>query len=128
MLSFWVFVVFNKSSYLYWKLQIPDVCMLSIFPSPTKRFLLSELANACQKKNLFLEMQILETSFLKIAECMLKLPFIYVLDSDDGTEKARRFRGVPTLPTFHWSYWCSLKDQKGVGKIASSRALSSHID
>ena len=88
MLSFWVFVVFNKSSYLYWKLQIPDVCMLSIFPSPTKRFLLSELANACQKKNLFLEMQILETSFLKIAECMLKLPFIYVLDSDDGKREA----------------------------------------
>ena len=65
MLSFWVFVVFNKSSYLYWKLQIPDVCMLSIFPSPTERFLLSELANACQKKNLFLEMPFLRLCFSK---------------------------------------------------------------
>lgn len=126
MLSFWVFLVFNKSSYLYWKLQIPDVCMLSIFPSPTKRFLLSELANACQKKKIILRNAIFETSFLKIAECMLKLPFIYVLDSDDGTGNARRFRGVPTLPTFHWSYWCSLKDQKGVGKMASSKAKEVH--
>ena len=50
MLSFKVFVVFNKSSYLYWKLQILDVCMLSIFPAPTKRFLLLELSNACQEK------------------------------------------------------------------------------
>lgn len=78
-----------------------------------------------EKKNI-LRNAIFETSFLKIAECMLKLPFIYVLDSDDGTGNARRFRGVPTLPTFHWSYWCSLKDQKGVGKMASSKAKEVH--
>ena len=70
MLSFRVFVVFNKSSYLYWKLQILDVCMLSIFPAPTKRFLLLELSNACQKKKIILRNAIFETSFLKIAECL----------------------------------------------------------
>lgn len=66
MLSFRVFVVFNRSSwsYLYWKLRIPDVCMLSIFPAPDQA-LCFIITRKCRWEK---EILFLETPFLRLSQ------------------------------------------------------------